>query len=139
MRFYELLPDGDDRRLHLRANTKAGLIGAAVQGFAEAMAPEYGEEDEKAKVVERPFVVEADVFGELLARLLTAARDSAVEHDEAYDEIRLTLITDQRAEGDFLGRAVKSLGRPETKVSAPDTPIEKNEAGEWETTLALEA
>lgn len=89
--------------------------------------------DEKT---ERPFSLSAADFGTLLADFLAAAAEAAVEHKEAYEDVRFTLITDKKAEGAFVGRPAEGFKRPPTPAKGkPD--VAKNESGEWETTVAL--
>src|SRR5687768_10373988 len=106
MKEYELLDGGT---LRVRATTRAGLLTAALQGLMAASEPRTSEVDEKT---ERPFAFSAADFGTLLADFLSSASKAAVEHKEAYEDVRFTLITDKKAEGAFVGRPAEIFKSP---------------------------
>ncbi|HTK05186.1 MAG TPA: hypothetical protein VL500_06370 [Candidatus Eisenbacteria bacterium] len=130
MKEFELLDGGTIR---VRATTRAGLVTASLQGLMAAAQPRTSEVDEKT---ERPFSFAAADFGTLLADFLTSASKSAVEHKEAYEDVRFTLITDKKAEGAYVGRPAESFKSAPKQVKA-GSEVAKNEAGEWETTVTL--
>ena len=132
MKEFEVLGKGDS--ILVRATTRAGLVTAALQGLMAAAGPRTSEMDEKT---ERQFAVFADDFGRLLADLLAAATEASAKHKEAYEDIHFTLITDKKAEGTFVGRPAKSFHDPIRKPKGM-IGVAKNEAGEWETTIAME-
>jgi hypothetical protein len=131
MKEFEVLSGGS--AIRVRATTRAGLVTAALQGLMAAASPRTSEIDEKK---ERPFSVSAGDFGALLADLLTAAATAAIGNNEAYDDIRFTLITDKKAEGAFVGRPATGFKTAPAGAKVPPE-VAKNEAGEWETTVAL--
>jgi SHS2 domain-containing protein len=137
MREHEILKDGKQIRVRVLASTRAGLVGAAIQGLFEAKSPKYAESEEKAKTVERPFEVKADGFNSLLIAILNEALRQSESNHEAYEEIRLSLIIDNQATGEFIGRAVKGYGNPVKAVERLGLEVEKNERGHWETIIVL--
>jgi len=66
-----------------------------------------------------------------------ALRADAAEHEEAYSDVKFTLITDKEAKGAFIARP----GRMDGPLKlAPDQQInpEKNKEGMWEAHVVLE-
>lgn len=137
MRYHELQPHKGGVDLLIKASTKAGLVGAALQGFAEAMGPQYAQDEETARITERPFKVEAEDFSSLLAALLREAHHQAVPAKESYDEARLALITDRKVTGELLGRQVTGFHHKAVKVR-DGFAVQRNEHNEWQTTITLD-
>jgi SHS2 domain-containing protein len=137
MREHEILDDDKKLRVRVRASTRAGLIGASVRGLFEAMHPKFSESEERAKTVERPFQVKAADFNELLVALLNEAIRQSVEYGEAFEEVRLSLIVDNEAKGELIGRSVSGYGKTVKKVERLGLEVEKNEKGHWETIIVL--
>lgn len=131
MKHHEMV--GEDKLL-VRASTRAGLISAAVQGMMTACGARSSELDEEK--TERPFSLEAEDFGALLAALLAEAATQAKANNECYEDITFTLITDKKAVGALVGKKAVAMETPRNGVKAPDEVL-KNEAGEWEVTLKL--
>jgi hypothetical protein len=137
MRFHELQPHTGGADLLVRATTKAGLIGAVLTGFAEAMAPNYAEAEETAKIMERPFKVEAMDFASLLTALLKESQQQSLAAKEAYDDARLALVTDKKLTGELMGRRVTSFGA-EVLAVREGFSVQRNEHNEWQATITLD-
>jgi SHS2 domain-containing protein len=103
MNRYELLTENGATHIRALGSTRAGLFIAAVKGLCAAEKPKYVENAERA---ERPFSVEAPDSTALLAAVLNEALRLSNEHLEAYEDVSFTLITDKKAEGKFVDRAV---------------------------------
>ncbi len=136
MKGFEILRENGDVAVRAHAGTRAGLVIAALQGMFAVAEPQLTASEEKS---ERPFSVEADDFPKLLVETLERARAVAAERGEAYDDIRFTLITDKKAEGMFVGRAASGSISTIKTVALRTIPVEKNEEGEWEATIAVGA
>lgn len=137
MRYHELQPHKGGADLLVKASTKAGLIGAILSGSAEAMAPAYAQDEETAKITERPFTVEAADFPSLLVALMRESQRQAAAAKEAYDDARLALVTDRKLVGELMGRAVKSFGAPAMAVRE-GFAVQRNEHNEWQATITLD-
>lgn len=137
MRYHELQPHQGGTDLTIKATTKAGLVGVALQGFAEAMGPQYAQDEETARITERPFKVEAEDFTALLAELLRESQRQSLAAKESYDEARLTLITDRKITGELLGRQVTGFHHKAVKVR-DGFAVQRNEHNEWQTTITLD-
>jgi predicted acetyltransferase len=137
MRYHELQPHQGGTDLLIKASTKAGLVGAALQGFAEAMGPQYAQDEETARITERPFKVEAEDFSSLLTALLRESHRQALPAKESYDEARLALITDRKITGELLGRQVTGFHHKAIKVRE-GFAVQRNEHNEWQTTITLD-
>lgn len=136
MKKFEVLPKGTAlARIRVQASTRAGLLNAAVQGMFAAAQPDVNQDsDEK---IERPFSVMADDAAELLAELLTVALVESAKHQEAFDDVRFTLVTDKKAEGAYIGKACKGYVSPIAAVVRAGLAMEKNEEGEWVSEIAF--
>ena len=139
MRHFEIIPTKGVPQVLVQATTKAGLVGAALQGLFSVTSPDFSQAEDDTRLLERSFKIEADGFADLLAALLNDALRQAAKHGEAYEEVRLNLITDKKAEGEYLGRTVRSFGRQIKGVKAAGLEVQRNEAGEWQTTLTMES
>lgn len=131
MKEHEILDKG--KAILVRASTRAGLATAAVQGLMAVAGPRTSEMDNK---VERPFEVKGDDFGLLLSDLLVAAANLSKANKETYEDISFSLITDKLAKGVLVGRPANSF-HEDMKMPTGTIAVEKNEAGEWETTIKL--
>lgn len=131
MKRFELLPDR--KGVFAAATTRAGLYTAALQGWfgtPEALGGADANDDDTAKV-ERQFKLSAPDAVALMQSLLGEAARAAKEHGETYEDVSFTLVTDKKAEGHFVGRK----GPAPICVLRGVDPIEKNEEGEWVTTI----
>lgn len=127
MKRFELLPEG--KGVFAAGSTRAGLYTAALQGWFAA--PEQLAGDDDSPKVERLFKLEAGDAVALMKAILSEADRAAKEHGETYEDVSFTLVTDKKAEGAFVGHK-----GPAPKCSLKDmSPIEKNEDGEWVTTI----
>jgi predicted acetyltransferase len=137
MRYHELQPHKGGADLLVKASTKAGLIGAILSGFAEAMAPQYAQDEETAKITERPFKVEASDFSSLLLALMRESQRQSLATKEAYDDARLALVTDKKLVGELMGREVKSFGTAVVAVRE-GFAVQRNEHNEWQAMITLD-
>ena len=110
---------------------------AALQGMAAASQPRGTKED--AEPSERPFKIESSDFPSLMIDLLNAAISASAINHERYEDVKFTLITDTKAEGAFIGRPVKGFGTEIKAATHRDLFVQKNEQGEWETTVLFDA
>ncbi len=134
MKSFEILTESDGLGVRVLASTRAGLVTAAVQGVFAAAKPKVDEDDETE--TERLFAFEAADFGTLLSDLLDGARTASAKHAETFIDVRFTLITDKKAQGAFIGKPAKGFAK-EIPPAPRGMSVEKNEAGEWETTLVF--
>ncbi len=136
MRKFELLEHTADVAVKVLASTKAGLAIAAVQGMFAAAEPRLGAED--APDVKRPFDVSGEDFPSLLVNLLNEAVSLGNLHHERYQDISFALITDKKAEGEFVGKPVAGFGTEIKAATHHDLKVEKNVNGEWETVITFD-
>lgn len=134
MRLYELLPHTADVRVRVRASTRAGLIAASLQGMFAAAEPKLGAAEE----TERPFSIDAPDFAQLLVGFLNDALQKAAANGETYEDVRISLITDKKLQGAFIGRPATGFATPIAAATDKELKVEKNENGEWETTITFE-
>lgn len=128
MKKFDILPDGAG--VHAVGSTRAGLFTAALQGAFVSPEPMAGEDSEEK--IERKFALQADDSGALMVALLEEAIRAASANSETYEDVSFTLVTDKKAEGSFVGRRGK---KPAIRGIEGNPTIEKNEEGEWETTI----
>lgn len=136
MKRYEIIPQGKGVALKVNASTKAGLAIAALQGMSAASGPSFTSEESVSS--ERPFKVESNNFPLLLMDLLNQAIAIGAGNKESYLDIRFNLITDNKAEGVLLGKAVKGFDKEIKACVDKDKDVAKNDKGEWETTVFFE-
>jgi hypothetical protein len=137
MKKFVIQPAGD--AIKVTASTKAGLISAAVQGMFEAAGPKWVQEDPvKDHNFERPFSVTAENFPKLLLAILNSALAAAAANKESYEDVAFSLITDIKAEGHFVGRAVKGFKSEIKSAQSNAEKIEKNVVLQWETNVNFE-
>ena len=134
MKEFEKLSDTKKPALNVRATTRVGLVTAALQGMFTFVIPQKVSEEK----IERAFSVEATDSANLLANILDFALASATKNNEVYDNVRFTLITDKKAEGNFIGKSAESFTTKIKALTRQDLKVEKNLIGEWETTLVFD-
>lgn len=133
---FEIIPQGDVICIKARGKTRAGLFSSAVKGLFVAMRPQRN--DEEAQKSERPFAVKADSTESLLFKLLNEAIIVSTVHQETCEEIKLDLITDTNAEGQFVGCALTDFNQQIVGVSDQRLDVKKDEeTGEWEATICF--
>lgn len=136
MKKFEILPSGEDQaRILVQASTRAGLLTGAVQGMFVAAEPDVNpDSDDK---IERPFSIMGEDAVDLLVELLASALVESAKHGEAFDDVKFTLVTDKKAEGAFIGKPCKKYGKKLSAAKRQGLAMEKNEEGEWESTIAF--
>lgn len=123
----------DPLRIQAMGSTRAGLIVAALKGLFEAAGVAYPMEGEESQ---RTFEINAESAPQLILEVLRQAAAQAAEHGEAYADISFSLITDKKAVGSFVGRAVS--GKPSIPaVTSIDGEIMKDDDGVWRATVVL--
>lgn len=141
MKKFDVLPENDGLTIRVIASTKVGFVTAALEGLFAVVKPKFTETSEEKRVFadtsERPFSIQAGDFKELSVKLLKAAWAEAVSGKEAFTGIRFKLITDTKAEGDFMGLPVTAFGRKIKDVSCDSPAIQKNLVGNWEALLSF--
>ncbi len=133
MKTIDIQPAGKVVTLNLRANTKAGLTTAAIQGLMTAIEPKTGVD---RPPLERQFAVTGTSFPVTLEALLNTTLSSAIKNRERYDDIRISLITDTKIEGLLLDKSAAGFGRTPKKVSIMGE-IAKGEDGLWAVAIQL--
>lgn len=143
MKRHQVIADNEELKVRVVASTRAGFMSAALEGLFAAAQAQFVETDVDTRFVaqesERQFKVAAESFPELLAGFLEEAWRQAKDQQEAFIGLRLSLITDKQAEGDFLGQPVTGFGRELSGVDAAGLTVDKNELGYWESTIRLRA
>ncbi len=139
MKRFEILPHTAGVAVKVAASTKAGLVSAALQGMFAAAGARFRVEDPvKDKTFERPFSVSSKDFASLLVDLLNEAIASAEKNREAYEDLSLSLITDTKAEGKFVGRTVTGFDKAIKGATHRDLNVQKNVVGLWETVITFD-
>lgn len=138
MHQYEILSHTADVRVRAVGSSRAALLEAALRGMFAAAGPRPVE-PEPEQPVERPFDVTSADFTALLVDLLNEALYHSDTHHEAYNALRLTLITETRATGAFSGQPVAGF---ETQIKAAThggLEVKKNAEGMWEAVITFDA
>ncbi len=139
MKRFDILPHAAKVAVKATASTKAGLLSASLQGMFAAAGPKFKIEDPvKDKTFERPFSVTSKDFSSLLVDVLNAAVASASANRESYEDVSLSLITDTKAEGKFVGRAVSGFDKAIKAATHRDLNVQKNVVGLWETVITFD-
>lgn len=120
-------------RIQADGTTRAGLMLAALQGLFEAGGVTSASEGAE---VRRAFEIETGNAPELLLAVLRNAASLAQAHGEAYTEISFSLVTDKKAVGSFVGRALSSTPHLPA-VHGIEGDILKDADGLWRATIAL--
>ena len=135
MNRFEILPHTAGVAVKAEGSSKAALTLAAMQGMFAAAGPRSVPD---AKEVERPFSVTSDGYTTLLIDVLNAALSQSDANHEAYDQIHFTLITDTKAEGEFVGKPVDGFGSRVKAATHQGLRVTKREDGIWETTVTFD-
>jgi hypothetical protein len=139
MKKFDILPEEGGLRIRVIAATRAGLLSAAVQGAFAAAGPKWVQEDPVlAPVARRQFKIQAADFSSLVVDLLNQAISLASANREAYEDISFSLITDTKAEGELVGRAVRGFDKEIKSANRPGVNVEKNVVGQWQTIISFE-
>lgn len=102
MHRFEILPHTADVEIEAYGSDREELFRAALMAMFAAAEPDFS----SGEVVERPFrLVSPDTEVLLVDFLNEAVASSDAEH-EAYDNVRFSRLTEQEAEGTFVGRRV---------------------------------
>ena len=135
MHRYEILPHTADVRVRALGSTRAGLLIAALKGMFSAAVPRYVGEPTETR---RPFKLESGDFNALLVDFLNEAVSLSDMNHEAYEDVAFTLITDTKAEGEFVGKPVTGF---ETQIKAATHTGQgatKKDEVVWEATLTFD-
>lgn len=130
MKQYHIIEHGDHPALRLIGATRAGMISNAIEGIYEMLEPKV--KDEVSLPEEREFSLQGEDFTELFHRLLNEVLILGTANKEAYEGIRLTLITETEAKGALLSRVVKTVKKPLAAAALTGGAVAKNEHGQWE-------
>jgi hypothetical protein len=130
---YHFSVERDPLRIKADGTTRAGLIVAGMQGYFAALGIEPPLEGQD---MNRPFELEAANAVELILAVLRAASGTASSNKEMYTDISFSLITDKKATGHFVGRAVPSLPAL-PPIHGIDGEVLKDADGLWRATIAL--
>lgn len=135
MHRFEILPHTADVRVRALGSTRAGLLVAALKGMFSVAGPKAVEGSDE---IRRSFTLEATDSNALLILLLSTALTQSRAQNETYHDVTFTLITDKKAEGEFVGRPVASFEKLVTGVIGRGIDMKKNNDGNWEVTVTLE-
>jgi hypothetical protein len=135
MNKFELSEKGGAARIRAIGSTRAGVFIAAVKGLCAAEKPRFVENSER---VERLFKVEASDAVGLLAAVLNEARRLSRESLQAYEDVAFTLITDKKAEGKFVDRAVTGFDAEIGAISSEKITMGQTGEGMREAVITLE-
>ncbi len=138
---YEILPHTGDLRVRLTGKTKAGLFQSALKGMFAAAGPRYVNdvEPENRVIQERHFSVEGASAVDILVNLLNEAISLSDIHHESYEDIKFSLVTDAKAEGYFVDRAVRGFDTQIKAATHHNLSLQKREdTGEWEATVTFD-
>ena len=120
-----------------RGKTRAGLFTSAMMGLFNAMKPNHHEDGGQKN--ERSFSVEADTPEALLVNMLNEAIAVSTAHGETCEELKLNLITDTKAEGQFVGCSVSHFEQPVSAATDHELEVRKNEeTGDWEADICFD-
>ena len=130
MKTYDIIEHEGHPALHLRGATRAGMVSGAIEGIFDMIQPKV--KDEVSLPEEREFAVHGEDFTELFHRLLNEVLILGSAHKEAYEGIRLSLITETEAQGALLSRPVKTVKKPLAAAALTGGAVAKNENGQWD-------
>lgn len=134
---YEITQEDGRICVHAKGKTRAGLFTSAMHGLFAAMKPQHHEGE--APKNERSFSVEAESAEALLVKMLNEALEVSTERKETCDELKLSLITDKKVEGSFVGCEVTLFDQPIASATDHGLTVSKNEeTGEWEATICFQ-
>jgi SHS2 domain-containing protein len=134
MNRYELLTENGPTRIRALGSTRAGVFIAAIKGLCAAEKPRFVENSER---VERLFNVEAADAVNLLAAVLNEARRLSRESLQAYEDVAFTLITDKKAEGKFVDRAVTGFDAEISAITPENIEMGQNGDGMRQAMITL--
>ncbi len=116
-------------------STRAGLFMAFLKAILSASGSQFILE---AETVERDFAVKADSAEALLVEFLNQVLAYENANNEAYDDVKFTLITDKQANGRLIGRPLRIKEEEIKAAKQQNLAIKKNEAGVWEAEIIIE-
>lgn len=134
-RNYTISHEGDHTIVHAYGKTRAGLFTNATKALFKAVRPNLHpqEEDEKSQ---HSFALEESTAEALLARLMNEAILVTANKQEVCEDLKLSLITDTKAEGHFVGCRLIDMEHPVSAAIEDGLRVFKNEeTGEWEATI----
>lgn len=142
---YERLAHTADLQLHVWGITKQELFANALYGMFVSMGPVSPEcvYDNEYLIChrfsqQRNFTLEAPDIESLLVDFLSYALCLSDIHNEAYEDVVFTMLSDTRAQGSLKGVALKRFQGAEIKaVTYHDLRVIYNE-GRWEATIVFD-
>ncbi|MFH1620641.1 MAG: archease [Patescibacteria group bacterium] len=116
-------------------STRVGLFIAVLKGILSATGSQFILEAEN---VERGFEIKSDGAESLLVDFVNKVLTNENTNNEAYDDVKFTLITDKVANGRMIGRPVRAKEESLKSALKQDLVIKKNDEGLWEAEIILE-
>lgn len=129
---FEFLPHTADVRMRVWGKTKAELLENAVLGIMSYLRPVLGEEK-----ISREISVESLDFPTLLVDFLSEILAQADLGNEAYEEIEIKKLGEDRMKAVLKGRRVKEFGDDIKAVTYHNLTVEKKN-GRWEAVATLD-
>lgn len=131
-KIFEFLPHTADVRMRVWGKTKAELLENAVLGIMSYLKPVLGEEK-----ISREISVESLDFPTLLVDFLSEILAQVDLDNEAYEEIEIKKLGEERVEAILRGRKVKSFKDDIKAVTYHDLTIEKKD-GRYEAVITFD-
>ncbi|MBP9868955.1 hypothetical protein KBC59_00135 [Patescibacteria group bacterium] len=122
----------ENSTIQVTGGTRPGLVIASIQGLNMIVdaTPNLDAED-----IEHPFSFSGNSFPELLQQLLQEALKIGQTNKESFLDLKLTLITDAKIEGAFVGKPA-TIQKAFSQI-AVDGNIAKGEDGQWHATVRV--
>lgn len=136
MRKYEFLPEAKEISLKIEGDTPEEFFKAALAGMSEVIKKDFcGVRIETESKMLR--IASLD-FAALLVDFLSEVHQYAIEEGVVYCRVKLLKIESNLLEAEIYGRGAKGLDGKIKSIRIQDPEIQKNAAGNWETTIILE-
>ena len=129
----EILEHTADIRLRITAATREDLFREALRGTIALLQPQRGD-----RKVQRDVRIEASDLTALLVDFLNEALSNAHARREAYDDARISSLTDNRVEARLLGTEAIAFGADVKAVTYHEADIRRDAHGQWYTILVYD-
>ena len=129
----EIIEHTADIRLRITATSREDLFREAMRGTIALLQPQRGE-----RKVQRDVRIEASDLTALLVDFLNEALSNAHARREAYDDARISSLTDNRVEARLLGTEAIAFGADVKAVTYHEADIRRDAHGQWYTILVYD-
>lgn len=129
---FEFLPHTADARMRVWGKTRGELLRNAVLGLINYLKPTYGEEK-----ISREIKVESLDFSTLLVDFLSEVLAQADLGNEAYEEVEIKELGEERMEAVLHGRKAKIFKDDIKAVTHHDLTVEKKDS-RWEAVITFD-